>query len=137
MRPSDSSSVPQTGAAHIAFNGGERLGLCGCQYFVAQSHTPSDCCVRFAAVGTFRAATPGIALATAGQTRSPRFRRSPFVPDDTNCRAGGFNAADHGGEKGLLKLKELQIRRADELEFWALMGPVAPARWSVRDSFRY
>ena len=43
-----SDGISDNDAAHIAFDGSERLGLRNVTYFVAQSPTPPDHCVRFA-----------------------------------------------------------------------------------------
>src|SRR5215469_4079612 len=43
-----SDGISHSDAVHIAFDGPNRLGLRNVTYFVAQSPTPSDHCVRFA-----------------------------------------------------------------------------------------
>src|SRR6202030_2765804 len=48
LRPRRSDGISHSDAAHVAFDGSERLGLRKILPFVAQSHTPSDHCVRFA-----------------------------------------------------------------------------------------
>src|SRR6202035_1041587 len=48
LRPRRSDGISHSDAAHIAFDGSERLGLRNILPFVAQSPTPSDHCVRFA-----------------------------------------------------------------------------------------
>ena len=45
------------GATHIAFDAYDRLSLCDFMDFEAQSHTPSDRCVRFAVAVTDACAT--------------------------------------------------------------------------------
>ncbi len=54
-RQGDSAS--HDGAAHVAFDVDYRLGPCDVKGFVAQSHTPHDCCVRFAPAVADRRAT--------------------------------------------------------------------------------
>jgi len=48
LRPRRSDGISHSDAAHVAFDGSERLGLRKIPSFVAQSPTPSDHCVRFA-----------------------------------------------------------------------------------------
>jgi hypothetical protein len=47
----------RNGTAHVAFSNSDSLGPCDFKDFVAQSHTPSDHCVRFVVVVTFPDAT--------------------------------------------------------------------------------
>jgi len=47
LRPRRSVSASHNGAAHFAFDYSESLGLREFRYFVAQSHSPHDRCVRF------------------------------------------------------------------------------------------
>ena len=56
-RPRQGDSASHNGAAHVAFDVEHRLGPCDIQDFVAQSHTPHDCCVRFAPAVADRRAT--------------------------------------------------------------------------------
>ena len=68
LDPGDGSS--HIGTAHVAFGSRDGLGPCNFRYFVAQSHTPHDHCVRFAAVVTSHDATlvsrPALPLTWAG-----------------------------------------------------------------------
>ena len=51
-RPRGSDSTSHNGAAHIAFDAYDRLGLRDLIDFEAQSYTPADRCVRFAVAVT-------------------------------------------------------------------------------------
>ncbi len=59
-------TLSHSGAAHVAFDDVDGLGPCVVVTFVAQSHTPHDCCVRFVAAVADDPATLGTGrLATA------------------------------------------------------------------------
>jgi len=54
------------GAAHVAFDGRHSLGLCDLIDYVAQSHTPQPCCVRFG-------------RAVTGRTRNTRYQAARYA----------------------------------------------------------
>jgi hypothetical protein len=57
-----------SGAAHVAFDGRHGLGPCDLDDYVAQSHTPQACCIRFG-------------RAVTGRSRNTRYEaaRSPYL----------------------------------------------------------
>jgi hypothetical protein len=57
LRPRQGDGSSHIGTAHVAFGRHDSLGPCDFRYFVAQSHTPHDHCVRFAVVVTSHDAT--------------------------------------------------------------------------------
>ena len=65
--PTDRGKQGTKCTTHVASGALDRLGPCVAAHFVAQYRLPHDCCVRFAVVVTFHAAT----LATGGRYPIP------------------------------------------------------------------